>query len=364
MSTVLTLPAVPAERACEERVFVALAALHGAALVAVPSIPVVALGLWWNVNTVSHNFIHRPFFASRRANSFFSAFLSLVLGFPQSFWRARHLAHHAGRRPRVVLTAQLAGECALVAALWGVCAASSPRLFLTAYLPGYLLGLALAALHGRYEHGPEAISHYGARYNLLFFNDGYHAEHHAHPGARWTDLPGLRRAGARSSRWPAVLRWLDSPLESLERAVLGSRLLQRFVLERHARAFERLLREVERPGEVTIVGGGLFPRTALILERLLPEARLTIVDKSRANLETARRFIGDRARLVERLYDASAEDEADLVVVPLAYSGDRDAIYRRPPARATIVHDWIWRPRGKSRIVSWLLVKRLNLIRP
>jgi len=29
----------------------------------------------------------------------------------------------------------------------------------------------------------------------------------------------------------------------------------------------------------------------------------------------------------------------------------------------TIVHDWIWRPRGESRVVSWLLLKRVNVVR-
>src|SRR5437764_1754958 len=40
---------------------VALAALHGVAVVAVPAAPVIAVGIWWNANTIAHNFIHRPF---------------------------------------------------------------------------------------------------------------------------------------------------------------------------------------------------------------------------------------------------------------------------------------------------------------
>jgi len=27
------------------------------------------------------------------------------------------------------------------------------------------------------------------------------------------------------------------------------------------------------------------------------------------------------------------------------------------------VHDWLWRPRGRSAVVSPLLLKRLNLVR-
>ncbi len=32
---------------------------------AVPSVPLVAVALWWNANTIAHNFIHTPFFRSR-----------------------------------------------------------------------------------------------------------------------------------------------------------------------------------------------------------------------------------------------------------------------------------------------------------
>jgi len=36
--------------------------------------------------------------------------------------------------------------------------------------------------------------------------------------------------------------------------------------------------------------------------------------------------------------------------------------YRNPVAAAVVIHDWLWRPRGKSVIVSRFLLKRLNLI--
>ena len=38
------------------------------------------------------------------------------------------------------------------------------------------------------------------------------------------------------------------------------------------------------------------------------------------------------------------------------------SIYARPPAKAVFVHDWIWRRRGTSRVVSVALLKRLNLV--
>src|SRR5262249_25074399 len=78
--------------------FIILALMHGAVLLAMPSIALISIGLWWNANTISHNFIHRPFFRARALNTIFSWYLSLLLGFPQTIWRDRHLAHHAGQQ--------------------------------------------------------------------------------------------------------------------------------------------------------------------------------------------------------------------------------------------------------------------------
>lgn len=343
---------------------VALAAAHACLLLALPSPLVVALGLWWNANTVAHNFIHRPFFHSRAQNAFFSLFLTLLLGFPQSLWRRRHLAHHAGRRPDARWDAELVAETALLAALALALVLVAPAFLVGAYAPGYSLGLGLCWLQGHYEHVNGTASHYGRLYNLLFFNDGYHVEHHAFPSARWSELPGHVSRGARASRWPAVLRWLDAlSLEGLERQVIPSPRLRRFVLACHARAFRRLLPGLAGIRHVKIVGGGLFPRTALILREVLPGARLTIIDHSAENLASARRFLDGDVGFVLRSYEPPPSEDADLVVVPLAYVGDRRAFYRHPPS-PVVVHDWIWRRRGSSAVVSWLLLKRLNLIRP
>lgn len=342
----------------------ALAFGHAAALALAPSAPLVALALWWNANTVAHNFIHLPFFRSRAANGAFSLFESLVLGFPQTVWRDRHLAHHAGRAPRWNLAPRVAIETGAVLGLWTYLASRHPGFFTRVYLPGYAAGLVLCYLQGRFEHSGGTTSHYGPLYNLLFFNDGYHVEHHAHPAEHWSNLPERRDPAARSSGYPAVLRWLDGGvLEILERIVLRSRPLQRFVVDRHARAFARLAPKLEPVRGVTIVGGGLFPRTALVLARLFPDARLTIVDRSARNLERARALLPSGVEVRHELYDPGGHDASDLVVVPLAYAGDRNALYGRPPAPALLVHDWIWRRRGESRIVSWLLLKRLNLVR-
>jgi hypothetical protein len=112
------------------------------------------------------------------------------------------------------------------------------------------------------------------------------------------------------------------------------------------------------------VGGGLFPRTALVLRKLLPGAQITVVDASGRNIELARRVVGDAATFVEKRYDPAERIDADLAVFPLAFDGNRERLYSDPPARVVVVHDWIWRRRGDCRgaVVSLLLLKRLNVV--
>jgi hypothetical protein len=344
---------------------VALAAAQGALLVAAPSPALIALGLWWNSNTISHNFVHRPFFRGRWANRLFAAYLSALLGVPQALWRERHLAHHAGVAPRLRFSFELALQVALVLGLWAALAAWNSAFFVAVYAPGYLFGLGLCWLHGYYEHARGATSHYGRLYNLLLFNDGFHVEHHASPGLHWTALRGTRDRQTRASMWPPPLRWIEAfNLESLERLALRSPALQGFLVRTHARAIRQLLACVGPVRNVVIVGGGLFPRTALALKEVLPEARITILDANRANLERARaRLARPDIEFVHARYTGCDVQQYDLVVIPLSFEGDRPALYAHPPAAAVLVHDWIWRRRGAGRIVSLFLLKRVNLIR-
>jgi fatty acid desaturase len=361
--------------------FAVLAAAHAAVLLTMPTATVIALGVWWNANTIAHNFIHRPFCRRRIANQAFAAALSVLNGIPQSFWRDRHLAHHARLRSRPTsvsygaasrrnphspaLSCEVVLQSALVLSVWVATAAHSPRFFLTTYVPGYLAGLALCALHGYYEHARGTTSYYGKLYNFLLFNDGYHVEHHANPGVAWRELPARRAPAAVTSRWPAPLRWMErASLDSLERLVLQSTTLQRFVVNRHARAWRGLLPSLPPVARLTIVGGGLFPRSALIARQLLPAAHITIVDASFENLQQARRLVDTaNVAVVHKRYAGGECDGCDLLVIPLSFDGDRDAIYTNAPAPAVIVHDWIWRRRGTSRIVSLALLKRMNLVR-
>jgi hypothetical protein len=348
-----------------DALLVIAAGAHGLVLLLWPSMLLVALGLWWCANTVSHNFIHLPFFRSRAANSAFSIYLSLLLGLPQTLWRQRHLAHHAERTIPLRMTRLLLCEILCVTILWATIAAFSPQFFLASYLPGWLLGLTLCQLQGHYEHARGTTSHYGWFYNFLFFNDGYHVEHHQKPAHHWSELPRVSKRLENASRWPAVLRWLDGlNLEGLERAVLRSRFLQRLVVRLHERAFRKLLANIPRPDHIAIVGGALFPRTAILLQRLAPQACIVVIDCNPRHIEVAHQFLNGSVTYEQRMFDSSAScDQFDAVVLPLSFRGDRDAICNAPPARALLVHDWIWRKRGhQTARISWLLLKRLNLV--
>ncbi len=375
MASALGIGSAPVARyPAWDALFVALSILHGGVLLLLPIAPVIAIGQWWNANTISHNFIHRPFFRRPAANRAYAAYLTLVLGFPQTLWRLRHLRHHGeiGRAApargsgRAVADARyIAAEVALLVALWTGLAFLATSWLLTAYLPGWAIGLGLCHLQGHYEHARGTTSHYGRVYNFLFFNDGLHVEHHARPGAHWTELARNVRGDGPTSRWPPVLRWLDRlGLEGLERLVLRSRVLQRFVLRAHERAMRRLLPAAGTVRRVVVVGGGLFPRTALILEKLLPDAEIAVLDASVDHLNVARPFLNGRVRLVHRAFEPGSALDADLAVIPLSLSGDRRRIYERPPAPAVLVHDWIFAVHRPSAVVSWLLLKRLNLVRP
>src|SRR5215475_1934703 len=287
-----------------DALLIALSFGHGAVLLALPSIPLVAIGLWWNANTVSHYFIHRPFFRGGGWNRVYALYLSALLGFPHRLWRERHLAHHLGRPLKVHFTRDLLADTFLVLSIWAILLSRSPAFFLTVYVPGYAAGLALCYVHGYFEHACGIKSNYGRLYNILFFNDGYHIEHHLNPGGHWTRLPAHPPGPGAASRWPAVLRWLERIppcLEILERLVLRSARLQRFLLQTHERALRRLLPEVGAVRSVEIVGGGMFPRTAMLLGKLIPEAAVTIIDGNPCSIESAKAFLTDRTRFVNAL---------------------------------------------------------------
>src|SRR3954464_7684876 len=121
-----------------DAVLILLSLVYAGLLLTAPSIPLIGLGLWWIANTVAHNFIHTPFFTSRALNRAFSIYLSALMGFPQDVWRARHLRHHRGNDRPARMTRKGLVESLIVVALWMALAATSPWLFATVYMPGYV----------------------------------------------------------------------------------------------------------------------------------------------------------------------------------------------------------------------------------
>jgi hypothetical protein len=161
------------------------------------------------------------------------------------------------------------------------------------------------------------------------------------------------------------MEWFS--LDSLEQLVLRSKPLQSFVLRSHRRAFRKMLSELPAIRRVAIIGGGMFPRTALVLRELLPEAHLRIVDASAENIQYARAFVNGDIEFSHRFYvpahSGQSLDDVDLLIIPLSFQGDRAGIYQHPPARNVLIHDWLWRRQEAGVVISLLLLKRLNLVR-
>ena len=334
-------------------------------LLAIPSMPLIAIGTWWNSNTVSHNFIHLPFFRSRKLNALYSWYLTLLLGIPQSWWRQRHLAHHSDKPNTLRMTSRIFAEVSAVAAFGSFFLWQAPEFFLWAYVPGYLTGLALCYIHGYFEHRIATTSNYGFLYNVSFLNDGYHVEHHLQPGAHWRRLPDRVCPAAQNqpvAGCPAMARSRESRIPRANRSALesASAIPARDTRKGFSKTACEQMSEVR---QVTIVGGGMFPRTALIIHKLLPAAEITIIDASAKNLEIARRFLNAPVKLIHERYDIERQCPSDLLVIPLAFIGNRKEIYARPPARATFVHDWIWSKHDNGATISLMLLKRLNLVR-
>lgn len=338
---------------------------------------VFAASVWWCSNTISHNHLHNPLFRSRTANRAFSLFLTLLVGIPQTLWKQRHMRHHAGvaaSAPRPP-GARVLREAAVVGLLWLSMLAVAPWFLLLVYLPGWGLGLALCSLQGHYEHmgGAEGgVSHHGVVHNALWFNDGFHAEHHRWPRMHWSELPAHVIPDAPVDPFPPAARWLSSLrphiLCNLERLALRSSWLQRALVRSHARAFRRVLAG-RSPDHVLVVGGGLFPRSVLVLHEVLPHARITVLDASRDHLEVAREHLTSRGMPLDAvdfecgLYDApNVTRDADLIVLPLALTGDRRSAFQPGPV-PRLLHAWLWESRGQaSSIVSVLLLKRVSLV--
>jgi Fatty acid desaturase len=109
------------------------------------------------------------------------------------------------------------------------------------FLPFYYLGHCCTYLNGYFLHyggNPDkpiawGVSSYAKWYNLIWFNNGYHAEHHFRPKLHWTKMKELHRriaeqqeqAGVRVIKPAQALGFLDPdrPPRKLSRASKAGR---------------------------------------------------------------------------------------------------------------------------------------------
>lgn len=215
-----------------------------------------AVSISWNINGISHNFLHNPFFVDERLNRAFSMVLSLTMFFSQAFYEDVHTRHHIGNgdhrdaegktidplsiygaskdekpenvwrytflsffRDDIGLTWRHLNRRYPENARWGLIEIAAVVAFVIALLlwhwqfvlfllPFYYLGNALSSLNGYFEHlgsNPDlplawGVSSYNRLYNLIWFNNGYHAEHHYRPRHHWTKMEELRQSVAEQMR--------------------------------------------------------------------------------------------------------------------------------------------------------------------
>ena len=237
---------------------------------------IYSVSISWNINGISHNFIHNPYFRSALLNRLFSILESITVGFSQIFYECIHMQHHKGNAdrpdedghtidwisiykhghdgeaehplkytflsffredPKTVFRALKQRDPR--DAFWGV---AELTLFVVNFVllgilnwhyVGFLLGFwylghCLSYLNGYYRHyggNPDepmawGVSSYERLYNWIWFYNGYHAEHHFRPKVHWTRMPALRdqivnkqrEAGVRVIKPPHALGFLDPDL--------------------------------------------------------------------------------------------------------------------------------------------------------
>jgi fatty acid desaturase len=213
-----------------------------------PAWVAIAFSYWWNLQCISHNFIHNPFFTSHWLNRAYSVLESLAIGVPQILYHHYHMNHHWGdsdmkgpdgstrdwssiyrhgkddqpepfwrycllsffrvevgpvigtvfRHGRGQVVQMIVEGVALVA-FWGVMLWFNWQYFVLYYLTAYYAGWVLSYAEGYLEHHrcqpgnpfANSVSSYNRLYNVLCFNNGFHQEHHWDPKKHWTKMQEL-----------------------------------------------------------------------------------------------------------------------------------------------------------------------------
>jgi len=240
-----------------------------------------SVSISWNINGISHNFLHNPYFTSHFLNRIFSLVESLTMGFSQTFYEYVHQRHHMGNSDKPdehgetidwlsIYRHGHEGEAENIwsyvflsyfrddpkaiyneiarrnpaDAFWGVFEIAAFLAFfafgfflnwhfMVFFLPFYYLGHCFSYLNGYYLHyggNPDkpiawGVSSYHKLYNWLWFNNGYHAEHHFRPKMHWTQMDAFhrqiaeqqRREGVRVITPPHALGFLDPNLPEKSR---------------------------------------------------------------------------------------------------------------------------------------------------
>jgi fatty acid desaturase len=238
---------------------------------------IYSVSISWNINGISHNFIHNRYFNSAALNRAFSMVESMCCLFSQVLYDSVHRRHHMGNADKpdekggqtvdwisiyqhgkdghaenvwsyfflqffrddpkrayreVAKHSTREATWGIVeVAITGVCIVGGFLLswkFMLYLLPFWYLGHCLSNLNGYFEHfggNPEVpmawgVSSYHWLYNFIWFNNGYHAEHHYRPRAHWTRMKALhgqiaeeqRRVGVRVIKPPHALGFMDPDL--------------------------------------------------------------------------------------------------------------------------------------------------------
>ena len=153
-------------------------------------------------------------------------------------------------------------------------------------------------------------------------------------------------------------------LNGLERIVGHQPWTQEWLIRKHRLALEHLAKQIEIPRRVAIVGGGLFPRSALVVRLVWPEAEVAIFDADEKHLEHCRKWLHGNEELCHKRVTADDLPPADVVFVPLALHEPKEGFYSSSRTAKIFAHAWTWNPTEESMVASPLLLKRMNLLKP
>ena len=200
-----------------------------------------------NFQCVAHNFIHRPFFSHEAGNAVFAMWNTILIGLPQTIYKYHHLNHHRynndyqnaegttddyssifrfSKHAQIPESSilysflgpfrtdvgllyrngkergqgpQILAETAIYLILLLAITVLSPRFVFLCYLPTWYLGQVAAYFENYFEHygatpgnrKTDSVSCYNRLYNLIWFNNGYHQEHHYRPQVHWSEITSV-----------------------------------------------------------------------------------------------------------------------------------------------------------------------------